>query len=60
MVFGFILVNLKSLPSFPPNSTHAEISLGQNRVTERKEALQPESDLAFRETQKGESNYEQQ
>ena len=50
----------KSLPIFPSLSTYTKFASGQYRVTERKEALQPESDLAFRETQKGENDYEQQ
>ena len=51
---------LNTIPFFPLNSTHMRFSFGQNRVTERKEALLPGSDLAFRETQKGENEYEQQ
>ena len=43
---------LNTIPFFPLNSTHTKFALGQNRVTERKEALLPESDLTFRKFEK--------
>ena len=42
----------KSFPIFPSLSTYTKFAIGQNRVTERKSLSRPESDLAFRKTEK--------
>ena len=49
-----------TFPSFLSNSTYTKSAFGQNRVTERKEALQTGKRLGFPENRKGENNYEQQ
>ena len=35
----------KTLPIFPPNSTHSYLSAGQTMATERKKSFSPENDL---------------